>query len=462
MLTETAFEDSRLSFWLRVREIAVPPSMIETATARRTAGDWAAACAAAGFDVDLDLRTVRRVHGGELAALLRADLRRLAPDLLRWHMPRTAPEGLLRPGTALTLVRYDDPGRPRPVHLVARTAPAWADAGQRISLALWDGAASPGPCGYRPPDRRFRLDLHRHLWDASRSVELRERSAAGGPAPRWASSLAGSERFASDRWAAEAALLLTAERRPGGGRVAVRLGARRRLLLDVGASAAASGGGDTTSGVRSAVFARAGACAGLPVLPDAATWVLPDLELLRGGWIAAERLHPLVAAALEPGTPRPSTACPSADGEGRTAPRLVDCRGARHRIGLVDGVLVPLDHDPAEIRREELLAALTGTPLPCLQVIDTAHRRPDCLTDVRDRLAHGDAAGALTRIESMLGAGAHLRDGDLRDALHEAARQRVTHGLFRAGLTGPGREPPVQKPSRPANHRSRPRQAASL
>ena len=49
MLTETAFEDSRLSFWLRVREIAVPPLMIETATARRTAGDWAGACAAAGF-----------------------------------------------------------------------------------------------------------------------------------------------------------------------------------------------------------------------------------------------------------------------------------------------------------------------------------------------------------------------------------------------------------------------------
>lgn len=35
MLTMTAFEDSSFSFWPRVREIAVPPSMIETATARR-------------------------------------------------------------------------------------------------------------------------------------------------------------------------------------------------------------------------------------------------------------------------------------------------------------------------------------------------------------------------------------------------------------------------------------------
>ncbi|MEU0300489.1 hypothetical protein ABZ252_13625 [Streptomyces sp. NPDC006175] len=486
MLTRTAFEDSRLSFWLRVREIAVPPPMIRTATARRTAGDWAGACAAAGFDVDLDLRTAGRLHGSELAVRLRADLRRLAPDLLRWHMPRTAPDGFLRPGTSLTLVRYDDPGRARPVHLVARTAPTWADAGQRISLALWDGHASTGPGGYRPPDRRFRLDLHRHLWDASRSGELRERSVAGGPAPRWAGSLPGAQRFASGRWAAEAALLTAAEGSPGGGRVAVRLGARRRLLLDVRASAAASvsdsaaasvsdsasdsvsdslsGGGGTTPEVRSVEFARAGACAGHPVLPDAATWVLPDLVLLREGWIAAERLHPLVAAALEPGTPGPSAPGPSADGDGdcRTTARTVDCRGARHRIGLIDGVLVPLDHDPAEIRREELLAALTGTPLPCLQVIDVAHRRPDCLTEVRDRLAHGDAAGALARIENVLGAGAHLRDGDLRDALHDAARQRVTHGLFRAGLTGPGREPPGQKPSRPTTHRSRPRQAASL
>ncbi|MFJ8862416.1 hypothetical protein ACIRD8_28815 [Streptomyces sp. NPDC102451] len=478
MLTRTAFEDSRLSFWLRVREIAVPPSMIETATVRRTAGDWAGACAAAGFDVDLDLRTAGRVHGGELAARLRADLRRLAPDLLRWHMPRTAPDGFLRAGTSVTLVRYDGPGRTRPVHLVARTAPAWADAGQRISLALWDGRVTPGwdtgPRGYRAPDRRFRLDLHRHLWDADRSGELRGRSGADGPGgllppsgaagrtvPAWAPGLPGAERFAVGRWAAEAALLLSADGRAGDGRVVVRLGARQRLLLDVRSSPedpAADGGPPE---VLSARVVRAGACAGLPVLPDAATWVLPDLELLRGGWIAPGRLHPLVAAALEPGTPPPDATDPGTGG--RAVPRVVDCRGARHRIGPVDGVLVPLDHDPAEIRREELLAALTGTPLPCLQVIDLAHRRPDWLADVRDRLAHGDAAGALARVESVLGAGARLRDGDLRDALLDAARRRVRHGLFRAGLTplAPGEPPPVRTSSRPAAHRSRPRRAAS-
>ncbi|NEC52994.1 hypothetical protein G3I18_31250, partial [Actinospica acidiphila] len=53
-------EDSRLSLWRRVREYAVPPTTIETATARRRSGDWAGACAAARVDVDLRLRDLTR------------------------------------------------------------------------------------------------------------------------------------------------------------------------------------------------------------------------------------------------------------------------------------------------------------------------------------------------------------------------------------------------------------------
>src|SRR5512138_1924938 len=158
MRSSLADDDLRLLRWLRVREFAVPPAMIETATARRSVGDWAGACAAARCDVDLDLRAVARVHGRELAALVRADLRHLAPDLLRWHMPRSAPDGLLRPGLTVALAHY-----PSGQQLVVRTAPAWADAGQRMSVALWDGSGGPHP--HRRPDRRFRLDLHRHLWD---------------------------------------------------------------------------------------------------------------------------------------------------------------------------------------------------------------------------------------------------------------------------------------------------------
>lgn len=160
--------------------------------------------------------------------------------------------------------------------------------------------------------------------------------------------------------------------------VTVRLGARQRLLLDLGVAPDGSG----PSVLRITQAPAGGGASALPVLPDAATWVLPDLELIRTGAIELDRLHPLVASALEPDRP---PAGPPRNPDRAGEPRLVECRGARHRIGLVDGVLAPLDHDPAEIRREELLAELTGTPLPCLQAIDEAHRHPDCLTGVRER-----------------------------------------------------------------------------
>ncbi|MER6417794.1 hypothetical protein [Streptomyces sp. NPDC001137] len=469
MLTPTANEDSRFSLWQRVREFAVPPSMIETATARRLVGDWAGACAAAGLDVDLNLRSVTRRHGRELAARVRADLRRLAPDLLRWHMPRIAPDGLLRPGLTVALARYDAAGRdgPDPVHLVVRTPPAWADAGQRISVALWDGSPTEAATRRHPhphPSRRFRLDLHRHLWDASRAGELRTRSGADRPGndnssatPReLPGTVPDGRRCAVDRWAAEAGILLGAEgRRGSGGCVLVRLGGRHRLLLDLTAGSDEAG----PPSVRLSDASGYGDASVLPVLPDAATWVPPDVELLRTGAITPDRLHPLVASAL---VPDHSPAVPPASPEAAGQPRLVECRGARHRIGLVDGVLAPLDHDPAEIRREELLVALTGTPLPCLQAIDAAHRRPDCLPGVRERLDHGDIAGALAVVEGLLGPEAVLRDGPLRDELEAAAERRITYGLFREGLIGPARGPARHRPGdlrRTHRHRSHPRHA---
>jgi hypothetical protein len=474
MLTQDANRDSRLSFWLRVREFAVPPSMIETATARRQAGDWAGACAAAGLDVDLAPRSVARAHGRELASRIRDDLRHLAPDLLRWHLPRIAPRGLLRPGLTITLARYDTEGPDgvRPVHLVVRTPPAWADAGQRISLALWDRSGSGTDARRHPhhrPNPRFRLDLHRHLWDARRAGELRTRSGAAGPPagpppsdgrpalpPDVRETVPPERRCAVDRWADEAGILLRAEGRAAG-TVAVRFGARHRLLLDLVADGDEEGSGPPALRIVSAATATGGGASAPPVLPDAATWVLPDLDLIRTGSIEAGRLHPLVVAALAPDH---SPAGPARPPDPAGQPRIVECRGARHRIGLVDGVLAPLDHDPAEIRREELLVALTGTPLPCLRAIDEAHRRPDCLTGVRERLDHGDIAGALAVVEGLLGPGALLRSGELRDELEAAARRRITYGLFRAGLAeGPDRPHPYHR--RPGHHRSHPRHAVS-
>ncbi|AVT34813.1 hypothetical protein C6361_25995 [Plantactinospora sp. BC1] len=429
MHPSTVDRDSRRSFWLRVREFAVPPPMIELATARRAVGDWAGACAAARVDVDLRLRVVARTYGRDLAARLRADLCHLAPDLLRWHLPRVAPDGLLRPGLTISLARYPGTVAGTP-HLVVRTPPAWADAGQRISLALWDPArsGSSGPHPHPRPDRRFRLDLHPHLWDVRRAGELRMRSGAdqrpdagpldpeGGVPPDF--------DCAVPRWAAEARLLLDADEE-GGTSVTVRLSSRHRLLLELAPDPA---GGPARSRIRP-LPARSRTDA-LPVLPDAATWVLPDLALLRAGLIRADELHPLVASALAPDRPAAGTRPPPGDG----APRLVECRGARHRIGLVDGVLVALDHDPAELRREELLAALTGTPLPCLRAIDGAHRQPENLGDIRARLDHGDTEGAVAAVENLLGAEALLRAGALREELETAALRRVSHGLYRAGL----------------------------
>ncbi|MFI6876485.1 hypothetical protein ACIBL6_23945 [Streptomyces sp. NPDC050400] len=402
---------THLLMWQRVRQYAVPPSMIETATARRAAGDWAGACAAARIDVDLDLRAVRHRHGTDLTTRLRADLRALAPDLLRWHMPRIAPDGHLRPGLTISLAQYGSPAAGPPPHLVVRTPPAWADAGQRISLTLWEGARGPRPTHPHPhprPDRHHRLDLHRHLWDAGRSGEL-------------------ARRAEPDR-AAEAELLLRAEGCGPRGAFTVRNGVRGRTGYELVAP-------DDSHAPRLRPLADALApqvVAALPVLPDAAARTLPDLELLRAGLVTADRLHPLVAAALAPlgAAPPADDAAPAEAAD----PHRVECRGEIHRIALRDGVLTAVDHDPEQLRREDLLVALGGPPLPCLRAIDAAHRSPEALPAVRERLGHGDVVGALAVVEGLLGPAAVLRDGPLREELESAADRRVDHGLFRAGL----------------------------
>jgi hypothetical protein len=410
-----------LLMWQRVREYAVPPSMIETATARRAAGDWAGACAAARVDTDLDLRAVRDRHGTELVTRLRADLRRLAPDLLRWHMPRIFPDGRLRPGLTVSLSRYRSGGA-TPLQLVVRTPPAWADAGQRMSLGLWEesGTDAPRHHPHPHPDRRFRLDLHRHLWDSGRCGELAWRSGAdGAPLP------------ASARWAAEAELLLGAEGRPYGS-FTVRLGARSRAVFELVAPDESHA--PTFRPLREALPPQE--VAALPVLPEAAARVLPDLELLRAGLVASDRLHPLVATALAVAGSVAAAGPGPAGGPGPQPgdPHRVECRGEIHRIALRDGVLAAIDHDPAQLRREELLVALGGPALPCLRAIDAVHRDPEALPAVRERIGHGDIAGALNVVEGLLGPGAVLRDGPLREELESAAARRIDHGLFRSGL----------------------------
>jgi hypothetical protein len=171
--------------------------------------------------------------------------------------------------------------------------------------------------------------------------------------------------------------------------------------------------------------------AALPVLPEAAARMLPDLELVRAGLVPVDRLHPLVATALAAHRPAVETATPVAEVRD---PHRVECRGEVHRIALRDGMLTAVDHGPDQLRREELLVALGGPPLPCLRAIDAVHRNPEELPAVRERLGHGDVVGALAVVEGLLGPGAVLRDGPLREELASAAARRLDHGLYRSGL----------------------------
>lgn len=450
----------RLSPWLRARQFAVPPSMIDAATAARRAADWIGACAAAGFDADIDLDAVRRRCGADLAEHLQDDLLHLAPDLLRWHLPRMGPAGHLRPGLTIALARYGyDPGNrfgtAGSVYLVARTAPRWADAGQRVTLTLWDGS-TPVPHPHPRPDRRYRLDLHRHLWDVRRTGELRMRcDASSSPSPPTPPPPRDPpDGCAVDRWAAEAALVLRADSRRSGC-VRIRLGTGRELFLHTDI--------DDLDATRWVVDPPAGGITALPVLPDAATRTLPDLELIRHGAITPDRLHPLVAAALTPECTSAPRDREELNGNGFHAVR---CRGELHRIGIADGVLSALDHDRDEIRREEMLASLTGTPLPCLQAIDRAHRRPDCLAGVRERLDFGDIDGALAIVERLLGPEATLRNGPLRDAVERTRAQQEIYDAYRAGATDPVPQPvpggPRCRHHRGRRRRARPRHATQL
>jgi hypothetical protein len=226
-------------------------------------------------------------------------------------------------------------------------------------------------------------------------------------------------------WAAEAELLLRSEGRPRGA-FTVRLGPRSRAVLEL--VAPDDSHVPTFRPLREVLPPQE--VAALPVLPEAAARVLPDLELLRAGLTAAERLHPLVAAALgAPGSaPVADSALEPCD------PHRVECRGEVHRIALRNGVLTAIDHDPAQLRREELLVALGGPALPCLRAIDAVHRSPEALPAVRERLSHGDVVGALAVVEALLGPGAVLREGPLRQELESAVARRIDHGLFRSGL----------------------------
>ncbi|WP_237502958.1 hypothetical protein [Streptomyces sp. SID8374] len=140
MLTHAAHRDSHPSFWPRVREFAVPASMIENATARREAGDWAGACAAVGIDQAALLRLVleRRIGALQLPPGVRivaaanprssaADGWELSPPLanrfvhLQWaHDHEVVVRGLAGTWPRATLPRLDPERLPEAVDFARR------------------------------------------------------------------------------------------------------------------------------------------------------------------------------------------------------------------------------------------------------------------------------------------------------------------------------------------------------
>ncbi|MEV1172081.1 ankyrin repeat domain-containing protein [Nonomuraea sp. NPDC049784] len=155
-----------LAMYQRVRWYAVPMWMIEAATERRLAGDVEGACAAAGIDLDVDFAKVAEVSGQETADVIADDLRHLAPDLLRWHMPRVLhPPGAIWNWTGV-LRRYPAGGGAN-----LTVGQAWKDP-VRLKLQVrtkWEGNDVL-------PDRgTWTYHLHRSYWDARHTDELRER-----------------------------------------------------------------------------------------------------------------------------------------------------------------------------------------------------------------------------------------------------------------------------------------------
>ncbi|WP_262402827.1 hypothetical protein [Actinomadura sp. CNU-125] len=167
-----------------------------------------------------------------------------------------------------------------------------------MSLALWDerGDDVPRHHPHPHPARRFRLDLHRHLWDSSRCGELASRcgaDAAPVPAPldrpdplAWLNgpvrpdpSDVNDHSWASARWAAEAELLLGADG-DSGGVFTVRLGARDRRAFEL--VAPDDHHVPTFRPLREALPPQA--VAALPVLPEAAPGSFRIWRCCGPGW----------------------------------------------------------------------------------------------------------------------------------------------------------------------------------
>ncbi|MFD7099925.1 hypothetical protein [Streptomyces xanthophaeus] len=177
------YEPVDLITWRRIRRYAVPGWMIEHATAHRLAGDWRAACATAAFDVTFDPADVASRYGACVAEALEDDLRHLAPDLLRWHLPRVlGGHTTIAPGLRIVLAHYGQrPGSPRDPEapVLSVTTSPMIGGPQRLRLHRAPLARRELYAQFGFPFTVEDWTAARFLWDARRSDGLRARLGGG-------------------------------------------------------------------------------------------------------------------------------------------------------------------------------------------------------------------------------------------------------------------------------------------
>ncbi|SCL71663.1 Ankyrin repeat-containing protein [Micromonospora citrea] len=440
--------------WQRIRRYAVPAPMIEACTAAREAGDWRAACAAGRIDVAFDLAEVAREHGRSRAGRIEADLGVLAPDLLRWHLPRVLGG---RTGVAthqqFLLSTRDDRVGDGDVALVVQT-PKTVDGSQRLRLtvspalaedvvrqdlppAYWSAAHVDGLAvayggsparlpGFEADSALRPVESYATVVDpydpASRAEVFDRLIAAGEVLQAWA--VAGVDLAPDvhrlDHGVADAeqdrlvplgldAELARLEARYGADRVMI--GSGWRLVAEVhrlgdGSVAASFVGYDRQH------FTRPRFAALVHERP-------PDLDLVRHGLLDPADLHPLVRRALFPTTPSGAGSGAATSGTRVRVP--VRCGGGWHTLVHGDGRLDPVSHTSEEVAAEELLRALGGRSAGCFAAVQAwrggTGRLPRPLRELRRdvllRIQHGGA----TALAALLDAGLDPRVTDGRGGI---------------------------------------------
>jgi len=473
----TGNEPHVLPTWQRIRRYAVPEWMIEECGRRQQANDWRGACATGRIDVGFDLDEVANRFEADSAERIELELSLLAPDLLRWHLPRVlGGRTSLATGQRWVLSLAQEPlGSGTP--LLAVRLPDTVDGSQRLRLELIDSSEVVGPATF---------DLPPYLWSAGH-VELL-RYAYGGsderlprfdpegrplPVTEFADTFDPADRASQ----AETVLrrlregeLVEAWRQAGvdldpalpgdvyhhgspedrltrhplhltllpyeGGRLARRYDDPTSLIsIDWGLRIEL----DLSDGDHPrARLARPKA--GLRHLGPVVSQPPPDLDLLWHGLITPEQLHPLVRHVLFPGRPQRPPAGPIRLAE---SPVRVRCRGEWHTVVHRAGKLDTPSHTLEEAQREQALRSLGGQVTGCfaIQQLWTSGRGrlPRHLRqqrqDILQQILHGGSRTLLALLDA--GLDPHLRDGRGRSLLHHLRaldHTEVLPRLLAAGL----------------------------